>query len=142
VNSPTLIGSALREARMAKGLDITECSRAIHVRARYLTAIEDGRFDDLPSPAYVAGFVRAYADHLGVDLDGFAEPERELPVLSEPVRRPRPVSLTATRTHRKGGGRVRWLAWMLVIVIAIALIVLLAIWLGVWDGAGPVAPRD
>ena len=136
-----MIGSALREARMAQGLDITECAAAIYVRARYLTAIEDGRFDDLPDQAYVGGFVRAYADHLGVSLDGFAEPDRELPVRTAPDRRTQPVYLTVTRTRARAGRRVSWLVWSLVVLIAIGLIALLAMWLGVLDSSsvGPMA---
>jgi cytoskeleton protein RodZ len=35
----------------------------------YLKAIEEGRFGDLPGPTYAVGFVRAYAEHLGLDSD-------------------------------------------------------------------------
>jgi cytoskeletal protein RodZ len=136
VSSPILIGTALREARMNKGLDIADCAEAIFIRARYLAAIEDGRFEDLPDPAYVSGFVRAYADHLGVDLDGFAEPDRDLPVRSAPDRMGRPVYLSVTRTHSRGGRRVAWVVWTLLIIIAIAVLVGLALWLGVLDDAG------
>ena len=38
----------------------------LRIRARHLEAIEDGRFSDLPGSAYAVGFVRAYADHLGL----------------------------------------------------------------------------
>lgn len=136
MSSPTLIGTALREARMSKGLDIADCAEAIFIRARYLAAIEDGRFDDLPDPAYVGGFVRAYADYLGVDLEGFAEPDRDLPVRSAPDRRARPVYLSVTRTHARGGRRVAWIVWSLLVVVALALIVLLALWLGVLEDPG------
>lgn len=121
---------------MSKGLDIAQCAEAIFIRARYLTAIEDGRFEDLPDPAYVGGFVRAYAEHLGVDLEGFAEPDRDLPVRSAPDRRARPVYLSVTRTHARGGRRVAWLVWTLLTLIAIALLVALALWLGVLDDPG------
>jgi cytoskeleton protein RodZ len=121
---------------MSQGLDIAECAEAIFIRARYLAAIEDGRFEDLPDPAYVGGFVRAYADYLGVDLDGFAEPDRDLPVRSAPDRRSQPVYLSVTRTHARGGRRVAWLVWSLIILVALALLVLLALWLGVLDDPG------
>lgn len=138
MTSPTLIGAALREARMAQGLDITDCADAIFIRARYLTAIEDGRFEDLPDAAYVAGFVRAYADHLGVRVEGLAEPDRDLPVHAAEQRSPRPVYLSATRTHRRGARRVRVLAWSLLFAAAAVGVVVLALWLGVLDsGAAP-----
>ena len=71
------IGVRLREARMRQGLDLSDCAAATRIRERYLIAIEDGRFESLPGPAYVSGFIRAYAAHLGVAVDG---PEKELPV--------------------------------------------------------------
>ena len=61
---------------MRQGLDLSECAAATRIRERYLVAIEDDRFESLPDPAYVNGFVRAYAAHLGVQVEG---PERTLP---------------------------------------------------------------
>ena len=55
------IGATLREARLRQNLEIAECAAATRIRERYLVAIEDGRFESLPDPAYVNGFVRAYA---------------------------------------------------------------------------------
>lgn len=123
---------------MNRGLDINACAEAIFIRARYLVAIEDGRFDDLPDPAYVTGFVRAYADHLGVDLDGFAQPDRELPVQRAPEHTGRPVYLqvSRTRTRARGGGGVAWASWLALLVIVGTLLLLLALWLGVFDTAG------
>ena len=59
---------------MRQGLDLSECAAATRIRERYLVAIEDDRFESLPDPAYVNGFVRAYAAHLGLQVEG---PERQ-----------------------------------------------------------------
>lgn len=61
------IGTTLREARMRSGLDIQECERQTKIRAKYLRAMEEEEFDVLPAPAYVRGFLRSYAEHLGLD---------------------------------------------------------------------------
>ena len=93
---------------MRQGLDLADCAAATRIRERYLIAIEDGRFESLPGPAYVSGFVRAYAAHLGVAVDG---PVRELPVPGQPTMQGRmqPVTLTATRITPRGvGQRPRW----------------------------------
>ncbi|MBT5415543.1 MAG: helix-turn-helix domain-containing protein [Rhodospirillaceae bacterium] len=58
--------AALREHA---GLSIEDVAAALRIRSVYLRAIEDGRFDDLPGPTYAMGFVRAYADHMGLDPD-------------------------------------------------------------------------
>jgi cytoskeletal protein RodZ len=103
------IGATLREARLRQNLEISECAKATRIRERYLVAIEDGRFESLPDPAYVNGFVRAYAAHLGVIVDG---PVRELPSdhqLAPMPGRGRPVQVRATRATARGTGRRR--AW-------------------------------
>jgi cytoskeletal protein RodZ len=113
---------------MRQGLDLADCAAATRIRERYLIAIEDGRFESLPGPAYVSGFIRAYAAHLGVTVDG---PERELPVPGQgPVQaRTRPVTVTATRITARGvGQRPRWRRPLAVIIlIAIVAVVLAAV---------------
>jgi cytoskeleton protein RodZ len=48
-------------------VELSEVEAATKIRRRYLNAIENEAWDVLPGPAYAAGFVRAYADHLGLD---------------------------------------------------------------------------
>jgi cytoskeletal protein RodZ len=122
------IGVILREARMRQGLDLSDCAAATRIRERYLIAIEDGRFESLPGPAYVSGFIRAYAAHLGVTVDG---PIKELPVPRQvaPPTRSRPVTVSATRITPRGvGRRPRWRRPLVVIVLlAIVAVVLAAV---------------
>jgi hypothetical protein len=61
------VGATLREARTARGAELSEVEAATKIRRRYLNAIENEAWDVLPGPAYAAGFVRAYADYLGLD---------------------------------------------------------------------------
>lgn len=61
------IGNTLREARLRKGLGILECEDQTKIRAKYLRALEDEEFDALPSGTYVRGFLRTYAESLGLD---------------------------------------------------------------------------
>ncbi len=121
------IGAILREARLRQNLEISACAEATRIRERYLVAIEDGRFESLPDPAYINGFVRAYADHLGVTID---EPVR---ALARDHELPPPggrtsgqVRVRATRaTAPRGSGR-RWTSPKLVIpvlvIVAIAVL--------------------
>jgi hypothetical protein len=67
------IGSSLRQARERRGLELTDVERATRIRSRYLKALEDERFDLLPGLVYARGFLRTYADHLGLDADRFVE---------------------------------------------------------------------
>jgi len=61
-------GSAMREMRIAHGRELADVAETLRIRQAFLQAIEDGRFHDLPGPAYAGGFVRAYADYLGLDV--------------------------------------------------------------------------
>jgi cytoskeleton protein RodZ len=57
----------LRQQREALGLDLDDAAAALKIKPGYLAALEAGRPDLLPGPAYAIGFVRAYGDHLGLD---------------------------------------------------------------------------
>ena len=128
------IGATLREARLRQNLEIAECARATRIRERYLVAIEDGRFESLPDPAYVNGFVRAYAAHLGVIVDG---PVRELPAdhqLPPMPGRGRPVQVRATRATARGTGRRSpWTNPKLLLVLLIVVVVAALSLFGVVD---------
>ena len=61
------LGTSLREARARQGLDLPQAELATKIRAKYLRALEEEQFDSLPADTYVRGFLRAYADFLGLD---------------------------------------------------------------------------
>ncbi len=61
------IGNSLREARHRQQLELSEVEQATKIRSRYLKALEEDAFDALPAQTYVKGFLRTYADYLGLD---------------------------------------------------------------------------
>jgi len=60
------LGQLLREAREAKGLTLTEVEGETRIRLSYLEALEAEEFDRLPGEVYVRGFLRNYAQFLGL----------------------------------------------------------------------------
>ncbi|HJO75324.1 MAG TPA: DUF4115 domain-containing protein [Rhodospirillales bacterium] len=68
-NSATGVGALLKASRLRIGDDLRQIANILKIRYVYLEAIEDGRFEDLPGHTYSMGFVRAYAEHLGLDSD-------------------------------------------------------------------------
>ncbi len=86
------IGSSLREERLRRGLELDEVASATLIRNRYLEALEHGRYDLLPQGFYRRGFLRRYAEFLGLDADAVLERyDRQLaadepPRPSEPLR--------------------------------------------------------
>ena len=63
------IGASLREARTRRGLSPADVQKAIRIRERYLTALEEEKWNLLPGEAYAKGFLRTYAEFLGLDGD-------------------------------------------------------------------------
>lgn len=63
------VGAILRERRRRQGRDLAELAYDLHIRRRYLEAIEDSQYQALPAPVYAIGFVRSYAELLGLDGD-------------------------------------------------------------------------
>jgi len=61
------IGDSLREARTRRGFSAADVHKAIRIRERYLTALEEERWDMLPGEAYTKGFLRTYSEHLGLN---------------------------------------------------------------------------
>jgi Helix-turn-helix domain len=61
------LGNSLREARTRQGLDLPQAELATKIRGKYLRALEEEHFEVLPAETYVKGFLRAYADFLGLD---------------------------------------------------------------------------
>ena len=61
------IGEQLKQARLEKKLTIKIASQATAIRAQFLEALEADDFDSLPSPVQARGFLRNYAEYLGLD---------------------------------------------------------------------------
>jgi cytoskeletal protein RodZ len=60
------ISDILKEEREKKGYTIQEVEEQTKIKKDFIRAIEDGRFYDLPSEAYALGFVKNYAEFLGI----------------------------------------------------------------------------
>lgn len=52
---------------MRRGVDFAQAEAAIKIRVKYLKALEDDQFELLPAETYVKGFLRTYAEYLGLD---------------------------------------------------------------------------
>lgn len=61
------IGDLLRRTREAQGLTLEEISDMTKISVRYLEAIESGDYSVIPAKVYAQGFIRNYANVLGLD---------------------------------------------------------------------------
>ncbi len=95
------VGGLLRASRVRCGEDLPQVAGALRIRLAYLEAIENGRFGELPGPAYTLGFVRTYANHLGLDVEEVIRrlrAETEIEAVKPDLSFPVPVSDTTMPT--------------------------------------------
>ncbi|MDQ3867729.1 MAG: helix-turn-helix domain-containing protein [Actinomycetota bacterium] len=130
------IGNSLREARLRQGLDLARAEDETKIRAKYLQALEDERFEVLPGETYVKGFLRTYADHLGLDgqlyvdefNSRFASADEPLAASTPPRRdRPRPPESGFVLVALAG-------------IVAVAVLFVVAFTLANDDSSEPPAP--
>lgn len=67
IRAEATLSQRLLAARQRLNLSIEEAEQATHVRAKYLIALEEGRFQDLPPDVYTLGFIGRYASLLGLE---------------------------------------------------------------------------
>lgn len=88
------IGNSLREARLRQGLELPQVELATKIRAKYIRALEEEQFEILPGGTYIKGFMRSYAEFLGLDGQLYVDEYNsrhvvEQPFDDAPARRPR-----------------------------------------------------
>ena len=96
------LGEVLRTAREARDVDLARVERDTKIRARYLQALEDGDYAELPGAVYTKGFLRNYGAYLGLDTEYLidlyrlesSQPTSEKPAVPTP---PRPISTRRSR---------------------------------------------
>ena len=119
------IGSSLRGPDCARS-STSPSSRSAQVRPKYLRALEDERFDILPAPTYVRGFLRSYAESLGLDGQPFVDEyntrfavgDEDAPIRARRVPPPR----------RDRSGRESRIAVLALFAIAVATALVIAAW--------------
>ena len=112
------IGTTLREERIRLGLGIDQIEAGTKIRAKYLMALEDERFEALPGTAYARAFLRDYAEQLGLD------PQALVDRLNAVVGVDDDVVLAPRRQVTAGPilGRWQWIALGGVVVAVVALL--------------------
>jgi cytoskeletal protein RodZ len=73
----TTIGQQLKQTREAKRVSIDQAEQATRVRAAYIHALEADDYSAMPSPVQGRGFLRLYADYLGLDVEAMISRQKE-----------------------------------------------------------------
>jgi hypothetical protein len=61
------LGEKLKKSRLERRISISEVSRLTRIQIKYLEYLEEGDYEKLPADVYVRGFIRSYAEFLGLD---------------------------------------------------------------------------
>jgi cytoskeleton protein RodZ len=136
------VGNKLRDARNRHKLSLPEVEAETKIRSRYLQAIENEEWDQLPEATYTRAFIRTYGRFLGLDGDRLAEEQRRDSGGTRPGERlprvdprPRPV----VRRRRRRGLSPRALA---IGVTALVVAALLAVGLATGGGGSDGKPES
>jgi cytoskeleton protein RodZ len=122
----TNVGQILREARVAKDLTIDQIATELRIEARQLAAIEDNRFEQIGPAVFIKGYIRQYAQRLGLDqhtlMDIYG---RQTNIEEVQVKPSKPIRL---RDERQ----------ITVWIVAVLVLLLIAVGLAVWwlNGGG------
>ena len=127
------VGRYLKSQREQRGEDAAQVADMLRIHRSYLQAIEESDIEKLPGPTYAVGFVRAYAEYLGLDgaqvADRFKE-EGKVKASRTPLVLPSPLP----------EGRIPSGAILLVAVIL--LVVAYGGWVFVSSSNDEIADRD
>ncbi|WP_148862985.1 RodZ domain-containing protein [Marinobacter fonticola] len=116
------VGNQLRKAREAKGMSVTQVADSQHLRPSIIQAIEEGQYEKIGSELFLKGYVRTYAEQVGLDpaaviekLDWELEPMRQQ---VEDERKDNPLEDIERRKQRKR----RIARWTMIILLLVALV--------------------
>ncbi|MFT4578973.1 MAG: cytoskeleton protein RodZ [Nitrospinales bacterium] len=62
-------GSYLKHERELRGVPLEEISGATKIHIRFLQALEDNKFDEIPGEVFIKGYIRSYANTIGSDVE-------------------------------------------------------------------------
>ncbi len=126
------LGNSLREARERQGRSFPEVERKTQIRSRYLKALEAEDFGSMPALAYTRGFLRVYADELGLDGQLYVDEFNSRFAVSEEGSAPfrRHDSRASTRQSRR-------IASLAVVVALAAIAVFVALFVFAFSSKTP-----
>lgn len=117
-------GDMFKERRTERNLSLKEIETATSIRMNYLRAIEEGELFNLIAPVYAQGFIKQYAQFLG--LDGNRILKEQVPPVKEGVKHEFDYGLGTLEVRPTVGNGMKWFpnfAW-----VVMGLVVVIAAW--------------
>jgi cytoskeleton protein RodZ len=125
------IGNSLREARVRRGIEFAQAELATKIRGKYLRALEEEHFEVLPAETYVKGFLRTYAEYLGLDGQLYVDEYNSRFVIGEEQSEAR-----ARRSAARPQKRHRRIETNVVLGALAAIAILMVIVISAWKASG------
>jgi cytoskeleton protein RodZ len=101
------IGEVLKQTRSRREIDIRTVEQETKIRIKYLRALENEEWDVLPGPAYARGFLRTYAQFLGLDGDALIDEYRRTVEADQAADHPYGFSEPVLERRMRPGGEPR-----------------------------------
>ncbi len=118
------VGEMLSAERRRQGVTVADIAASTRIRGRMLDALENDDYRQLPSPAYVRGYIQNYADALGVSAEPFLDAFDEEDAQQEPASMYSHLTESLVPAREQAHSIPRWL----VIVVVAVVVILLAGW--------------
>jgi cytoskeletal protein RodZ len=125
---------------MRRGVDFAQAELSTKIRGKYLRALEEEQFDVLPAQTYVKGFLRTYAEYLGLDGQLYVDEYNSRFVGAGDEHEPR-TRRSAARPQQR---RHRRIETNVVLVALAAIAILTVVIISAWkasDGNSPPAAK-
>ncbi len=132
------IGNSLREARVRRGIDFAQAELATKIRGKYLRALEDEQFALLPAQTSVKGFLRTYAEYLGLDGQLYVDEYNSRFVTGADEHEPR-ARRSATRVQHRNRRIETNVVLVALATIAILTVIVISAWKASGGGGSPSA---
>jgi cytoskeletal protein RodZ len=133
------LGRLLQETREDKGLTLEEVEQQTRIRGKFLAALEEGNYDELPTSGHVHGFLRNYTLYLGLDWDevrALYDEETSSHRLFEPgIFHPKDIALAPRRPLVRAS-----LVLASVVIVVVLVIGGWAFWRYGWSFVQPMLP--
>ena len=119
------VGTSLRRQRETKRMSLAEVSRVTRIPQNTLEAIEQDHFDDLPGEVFVKGFLKSYAQTVGLVADDVVAryaAGRRVGVDSNPLPVASPVQAAREGQSRRFGVAIALVLLLILFTLALSIV--------------------